>query len=1135
MNWVEFQLDLVPGAALVAHVPYRLAPSKIKELLEQLQKTTREKIYSSELVAFESSGVICEEEGHIFLDVCKSYLDKFVIVFIDDILTYSKNKEEHRETFEDHPGATQEGEIGSTFQGSIWTEVHITVCWSEVGDSQLMGPEMIRETTEKIVWTKNRLLTARSCQKSYANKRVKPLEFNVGDKVLLKELRGIHDTFHVSNLKKCLADENLVISLDEMRLNNKLHFIEEPMEIMDRESSHGNIRINSRASILTSLQANQCRIRQAEHWDDAPLRLIQVSRSIRIDNPRPAASKAVVILVSDSELLSRMRIERYFLMTYYALWEVILNGDLPLPTISVEGVETPYPPTTVEEKWARKNELKARGTLLMALPNKYQLKFNSYKTAKSLMEAIEKRFRDLETLSMDDLYNNLKIYKAEVMRSSSTTQNTQNIAFMSSNTTDSTNKAVNTAHGVFAANSKTNASNLPNVDSLSDAVIYSFFASQSNNLQLDNEDSKQIDPDDLEEIDLKWQIEDYDNLKKDFNKSQFNLDAYKAVPPPYIGNFMPLKPDLVFADEHVVSKSVTSLPGIAKSKVTTSETTHKNVSAPIVKDWVSDILTNSGLKTLNIDRQTSSRAALSVNTTGPINIAYPKSTMNGAKPSSNVLQNTHSLVRRTFNQRTTPKNSDLKEKVNTVKGKVTTVGTKVVVSAVQGNKENAIKSSACWIWRPTGNVINHIFKDNGSYMLKRFNYVDLQGRSKDIDSGCSRHMNGNKSFLTDYQKIDGEFVAFGGSPKGALIDGKKIIVNEASIRHDLKLQDAEGTACLPKDTIFEEMARIGAKTTAWNEFSSTMTSAIICLSTNQKFKFSKYILDSMVFANTKREGKGSSGIITPLFDKMMVQALEEVEDAKIKEETEEGTEERIAEIDADEDLSLINETAQDQGRMNEEDLFGVHDLDGDEVIVDVTTDKNVEQDKTVANKEDELTLAQTLIEIKAAKPKAIGVIVQEPSEFRITSSSQPSQLPQAKDKAKPKAIGVIVQEPSEFRITSSSQPSQLPQAKDKGKGIMVEPEKPLKKKDQIALDEEVARKSLKEGKKSFFKIIKADGNSQNYLTFGKMFKNFNREDLEVLRSIVKERFKKTKPVDDMDNLLFQTLRTMFEHHVEDNI
>nr|GEX71453.1 hypothetical protein [Tanacetum cinerariifolium] len=86
-----------------------------------------------------------------------------------------------------------------------------------------------------------------------------------------------------------------------------------------------------------------------------------------------------------------MRIEQYFLMTNYALWEVIVNGDSPLPKRTVDGIEQTYPPTTAEEKLVRKNELKAKGTLLMALPNKHQLKFNSYKNAKSLMEAIENR------------------------------------------------------------------------------------------------------------------------------------------------------------------------------------------------------------------------------------------------------------------------------------------------------------------------------------------------------------------------------------------------------------------------------------------------------------------------------------------------------------------------------------------------------------------------------------------------------------------------------------------------------------------------------------------------------------------------------------------------------------------------
>nr|GEX97079.1 ribonuclease H-like domain-containing protein [Tanacetum cinerariifolium] len=183
----------------------------------------------------------------------------------------------------------------------------------------------------------------------------------------------------------------------------------------------------------------------------------------------------------------------------------------------------PVAPTTTEQRLARKNELKARGTLLMALPDKHQLKFNIRKDAKTLMDAIEKRFGgnketnkklisqleilgeslsqedinlkflrslpegwrthtliwrnkiDLEDQSLDDLFNSLKIYEAEVTISA-------------------------------VASAKVPVSALPNVDTLSNVVIYSFFTSQSNSPQLDNDDLKQIDADDLEEMDLKWQM-----------------------------------------------------------------------------------------------------------------------------------------------------------------------------------------------------------------------------------------------------------------------------------------------------------------------------------------------------------------------------------------------------------------------------------------------------------------------------------------------------------------------------------------------------------------------------------------------------------------------------------------------------
>ncbi|GKE26028.1 hypothetical protein Tco_1441412 [Tanacetum coccineum] len=126
----------------------------------------------------------------------------------------------------------------------------------------------------------------------------------------------------------------------------------------------------------------------------------------------------------------------------------------------------------------------------------------------------------------------------------------------------------------------------------------------------------------------------------------------------------------------------------------------------------------------------------------------------------------------------------------------------------------------------------------------------------------------------------------------ALVDGKNIIITRSIVRRDLQLEDAEGVDCLPNATIFEQLTLMGSKTTAWNEFSSTMASAIICLDTNQKFNFSKYNFESMVknlenvygkildeskiFGNMRRVGKGFSGRDTPLFQTTIVQDQEEV-------------------------------------------------------------------------------------------------------------------------------------------------------------------------------------------------------------------------------------------------------------------
>ncbi|GKC17183.1 ribonuclease H-like domain-containing protein [Tanacetum coccineum] len=179
-----------------------------------------------------------------------------------------------------------------------------------------------------------------------------------------------------------------------------------------------------------------------------------------------------------------MRMEQYLQCIDYTLQEIVENGNAPIVTKTVDGKETVIPPISVKEKAQRRAELKARSTLLVALPNEHQLKFNSYKDAKTLMQAIKNRFGEIEILSLDDLFNNLKAYESKVKGTSSSTKNSHDVAFLSSSNTNSATRAVNTAQGVNTASTQGAANSSTTIENLSDAVIYSFFASQPKEMDL---------------------------------------------------------------------------------------------------------------------------------------------------------------------------------------------------------------------------------------------------------------------------------------------------------------------------------------------------------------------------------------------------------------------------------------------------------------------------------------------------------------------------------------------------------------------------------------------------------------------------------------------------------------------------
>nr|GEU42686.1 hypothetical protein [Tanacetum cinerariifolium] len=378
-----------------------------------------------------------------------------------------------------------------------------------------------------------------------------------------------------------------------------------------------------------------------------------------------AAAKLPVLNPCEFELW-KMSIEQYFLMTDYALWEVIVNGNSPPPKRTVDGVEQSYPPTTAEEKLARKNELKARGTLLMAFPNEHPLKFNSYKNAKSLMEAIEKR-ASRENRIREPVRRNVTV-----------------------ETTDANALVAQDGFGYDWSDQ--------DEDGPTNFALMAYTSSCSSS-------SSNSDTEFKTGVRFDSQVFDSQVIDSQVNDRYKIGEWYHAVPPPYTRNFIPPKPDLILAgvDEYVVSETLTSVPAVVTNEAKTSELKPKYYTCK-----------------------------------------HNKGQLNGQKVVRPVGNNTR-----------------------------------------KGNQVNVIKASASWVWRSKHKVLDHVSRNNGaSITLKRFNYVNAQGRSKSVMAWVpkrARHMTGNMSYLFEYEEINGGYVAFEGDPKG---DSECVV-----FPHDFKLLD----------------------------------------------------------------------------------------------------------------------------------------------------------------------------------------------------------------------------------------------------------------------------------------------------------------------------------------------------------
>ncbi|GKD27845.1 hypothetical protein Tco_1234059 [Tanacetum coccineum] len=279
----------------------------------------------------------------------------------------------------------------------------------------------------------------------------------------------------------------------------------------------------------------------------------------------------------------------------------------------------------------------------------------------------------------------------------------------------------------------------------------------------------------------------FDSRSSDSDNNQtndrFKKDhGYHAVPPPLTGNYMPLLVNLSFAGlNDSVYRPTTNKTSASVSQVETSITPPSNTSIEmprvesvrpsgvIIEDWVSD--DDEDIYQSNDSQTTVKPSFKKIEFTKAKNEPV-KSDKQAVKP--RMVTQSLKVDRKDWNGKMTQKlglvlNTRVsKEKVNTVRvNGVNTVG-QTAVSTVKGNGVTVVKASAGCVWRPKMTDLNNGSKDNsGSWISKRVNYIDPQGRL----NGCSRHMTGNKALLTDYQDIDGGFVAFGGSIRGGKITG----------------------------------------------------------------------------------------------------------------------------------------------------------------------------------------------------------------------------------------------------------------------------------------------------------------------------------------------------------------------------
>nr|GEV02339.1 hypothetical protein [Tanacetum cinerariifolium] len=743
-----------------------------------------------------------------------------------------------------------------------------------------------------------------------------------------------------------------------------------------------------------------------------------------------------------------IRMEQYLTHTDYALWEVIINGDSPVPK----------PPTV--------------GTV---------------------------------------------VYKAEIKGQSSSGSNSHNVAFVSFKNTSNINETVTAAHDIFVAGSKEQ----PSASSYADDVMFYFFASQSNNPQLDNEDLEQIDTDDLEEIDLKciaflkYEVQARDILIKDL-KNQLE-EAMKEKDD--------LKEKLIKFEE-----SYKNLTKLINSQMSAKEKTGLGYDSQLSENEmpkceIFETASDSSVSEIDeYNNQAKDRYKVGIGyhaVPPPYTRNYmpPRADLSFAGLDDSVFKFKISETRTSLNENesiASKSSEEIKEETKTVR-EVRPVWN----NARRVNHQNFSKMTHP---HPKRNFVPTAVATKSGQVLVNA----AKQNSAALISTARPKRKQRKEVKTSYDESEDEDHV--PTPSSDLLSSgeDRFILNELMVfctslqEQVLDLQEAKAAQA-------KEIVALKKKVSKLNKWKKSRSGGLRRLKRFGSVRRVKYPMEKDGLGNQKDASK---------------------------------QERMIEEIDQNTKIALDDET---RGRTNNDEMFGVNDLAGEEVVVETTTGIKDSVAPTTDVTEDEITMAQALGALKSVKPKmrideeyARKLQAEEQEEARLSRAQQDEEANNSWDNMQAMidadrllAERLQAREREEFSYVQKAR-LLVKQKVDENVEPVVDDSEELRKCIEIVPDDGdevliedtpissrsptiIDYKIHKEGKKNYFKIIRADGNYQFYQTFEKIFKNFNREDLEVLWAIVKDRFKKEKPVDDMDNILFRTLKTMFEHHVEDTI